>query len=175
MSAPESAGRGESGHANHSEGTHKPSGTATPPAARSPMDPVTARRAYLRAWEKALVAVCAVAAMTAATLYVFGVGMLGAYEKLLFSDLVEKVVMLCLCAPLPVAVLILGIGKVGEEIKEAASVPYVPPVRRQRGDLAAEHVLLRGSLRPVADSEELLRASGAMPEARPDEMLRSLR
>jgi hypothetical protein len=51
--------------------------------------------------------------------------------------------------------------------KVANSLPYVPPVAEQLAALPVEEVLLRGSVQPAAEHEELLRAAheGAQMDA----------
>ena len=57
--------------------------------------------------------------------------------------------------------------------KSAKSIPYVPPVREQIAALPAEAILVRGSDRPSATSEELLRAATSREANPAEELLRA--
>ena len=52
-------------------------------------------------------------------------------------------------------------------------IPYVPPVEEQLSDIDADEVLLRGSDKPTATADELLRAARLNVVTPTDEMLRS--
>jgi len=58
-------------------------------------------------------------------------------------------------------------------IDGVSRMPYVPPVREQIAALAAESVLVRGSISPIGGEDNHLRASACAEQWRPDELLRS--
>jgi hypothetical protein len=58
-------------------------------------------------------------------------------------------------------------------LKEARSLPYVPPVAEQISALPAEKILVRCSNEPTATPEELLRAAQARAEQPAEELLRA--
>jgi len=57
-------------------------------------------------------------------------------------------------------------------IDSVSRMPYVPPVREQVAALAAESVLVRGSIAPIGAEEDLLRAGACTEQWRPNELLR---